>query len=1101
MKTNEESIRPTNSKPVSDLSKKYETNFKKTMNQVSPNTKLNEVDQLLSEEEFSLKKKIFSLPKMEALVFSDPKLTQVYNDMSEEGEEKYGYHYNETIMNILFNDYILNSPKYLQKYKMAIPKVKKRRDKSGINQLKKAGEIVMHHKDPQFKAKPATPQTEEIANETTGAAGAGAFAPALGYEKRVEETTTSASSGAYVGPAAWGGGDLMKGGKSKAMRKPIWQGGTIIGESKKNYLINPVAFESFYNNLNEADLSYQEELGNEYHQSHDGSNKGLGVSEIPQSPARTQMKKGIDNNTSLYVGQDVDKMRNDDVKILHNDMTQKNSYFPHPKNPNLPSDGISGRKRFDEEYYENALQQQKPNVKPFTDPAVNNKIIDKTSAFTSNTVKQWSKPDTELELHTVDRGTMDEPNNNKMEEQENIGNMITTVEELRQMKAQGQKLTAETIPILAGEALYAIAVQLADRMLPIGWNEMADTNSMWDYIDENGGMTKDELITAVKEAVNDRLEGDDMGGMMDENNIEEKSTSKSQQRLFGMAHAAQKGEIPMSKLGGAAKKIANTVSDKDVEDFASTKHKGLPEKIDEDETQDEPQEDDCFIQSNGFKNTVSCGGKYIGDFVEDDDAFNAVKQWKIKNNYYPNTWFVSDHGNMTLVDDEGNSIQEINQSLDEVEVNQYILTVKHDDGTVRIRTAASSEEAAIQNVMNAEGCPRQAIKGVKKMENKIQETNQSIIDDNPESMSNKMQPTGTPSTGNVPTGMNDSNGMNESLNLLEEINNELKAYSIHQNKLKKMTEDRKPSSLVLKDRLGAENKTNFKADLQNSDTKDIIDLEKELMWKDQQTDVGKDPQKLGQDLEKTEMKATKGTALENVGDSANDKGNEVPKRNMTSKEQDEINLYRKGQHSLVYDNEPSKRFEDRMKNDMGDKVYEIRQKQMSEFGKAPMYNKDPQPIEDTTAKKVQFDKEQSGWNDRAGLKESMVSGRYRNALNKSHIFDFTLDEVKLLKSDSKLVETLFPLDFTGLGNSYLSKSHDNKVTVNEGVVNLLESHKFFTDGKNVFAIKNSIQKLNENQEDVQKPVINEQFKKMTHLLNYKPETFTNTDNVKKNRGF
>jgi hypothetical protein len=85
---------------------------------------LNEVDDLLTEKEQSLKKKIFKLSKMEALVFSDPKLSMVYDDMAINGEEKYGYHYNETIMNMIFNDYVLNSPKYLQKYKMAIPKEK-----------------------------------------------------------------------------------------------------------------------------------------------------------------------------------------------------------------------------------------------------------------------------------------------------------------------------------------------------------------------------------------------------------------------------------------------------------------------------------------------------------------------------------------------------------------------------------------------------------------------------------------------------------------------------------------------------------------------------------------------------------------------------------------------------------------------------------------------------------------------------------------------------------------------------------------------------------------------------------------------------------------
>ena len=54
------------------------------------------------------------------------------------------------------------------------------------------------------------------------------------------------------------------------------------------------------------------------------------------------------------------------------------------------------------------------------------------------------------------------------------------------------------------------------------------------------------------------------------------SSSKAQQRFFGVVKAMQKGDIP--KKGGAGK-IAKSMSKKDVDDFASTKHKGLPNKV------------------------------------------------------------------------------------------------------------------------------------------------------------------------------------------------------------------------------------------------------------------------------------------------------------------------------------------------------------------------------------------------------------------------------------------------------------------------------------------------------------------------------------------
>ena len=57
------------------------------------------------------------------------------------------------------------------------------------------------------------------------------------------------------------------------------------------------------------------------------------------------------------------------------------------------------------------------------------------------------------------------------------------------------------------------------------------------------------------------------------------SKSKSQQRFFGMVKAKKKGEMenPSSKI----KKAAEGMSMSDVKDFAETKHKGLPEKVDE----------------------------------------------------------------------------------------------------------------------------------------------------------------------------------------------------------------------------------------------------------------------------------------------------------------------------------------------------------------------------------------------------------------------------------------------------------------------------------------------------------------------------------------
>ena len=55
--------------------------------------------------------------------------------------------------------------------------------------------------------------------------------------------------------------------------------------------------------------------------------------------------------------------------------------------------------------------------------------------------------------------------------------------------------------------------------------------------------------------------------------------SKKQQKFMGIVRAIQKGEAPASKFSKKARKVAKDMKKKDVEDFASTKHKGLPKKV------------------------------------------------------------------------------------------------------------------------------------------------------------------------------------------------------------------------------------------------------------------------------------------------------------------------------------------------------------------------------------------------------------------------------------------------------------------------------------------------------------------------------------------
>lgn len=56
------------------------------------------------------------------------------------------------------------------------------------------------------------------------------------------------------------------------------------------------------------------------------------------------------------------------------------------------------------------------------------------------------------------------------------------------------------------------------------------------------------------------------------------AVSKAQQKLFGLVKAVKSGNVKASAVSPEVKKIAKDMSTKEIDKFAGTKHKGLPEK-------------------------------------------------------------------------------------------------------------------------------------------------------------------------------------------------------------------------------------------------------------------------------------------------------------------------------------------------------------------------------------------------------------------------------------------------------------------------------------------------------------------------------------------
>ena len=120
------------------------------------------------------------------------------------------------------------------------------------------------------------------------------------------------------------------------------------------------------------------------------------------------------------------------------------------------------------------------------------------------------------------------------------------------------------------------------------------------------------------------------------------AVSKKQQKFFGIVRAIQKGE--MAPTTPETAKAAADMKKSDVKDFASTKHKGLPEKKKVDETtyykqdvkyQKKLKDDDKLHKEKDARMKY---GKNFKQFVKDVESAKLrrgeVKKWDPEKKKY-----------------------------------------------------------------------------------------------------------------------------------------------------------------------------------------------------------------------------------------------------------------------------------------------------------------------------------------------------------------------------------------------------------------------------------------------------------------------------------
>jgi hypothetical protein len=139
-----------------------------------------------------------------------------------------------------------------------------------------------------------------------------------------------------------------------------------------------------------------------------------------------------------------------------------------------------------------------------------------------------------------------------------------------------EKLTPKQIGVLyskINEALGSVKMA-ADKADPAKIKTLTDQG-----INVEIGENEEEDVSDVTKGEDDQnpIQKQGPDGMY-EVEVNEKAVSKQQQKIMGLALSVKRGDTPKSKVSKKVQDMSKEISKKDLKDFASTKHKGLPKK-------------------------------------------------------------------------------------------------------------------------------------------------------------------------------------------------------------------------------------------------------------------------------------------------------------------------------------------------------------------------------------------------------------------------------------------------------------------------------------------------------------------------------------------
>ena len=127
------------------------------------------------------------------------------------------------------------------------------------------------------------------------------------------------------------------------------------------------------------------------------------------------------------------------------------------------------------------------------------------------------------------------------------------------------------------------------------------------------------------------------------------SVSKAQQKFMGMVHAAQKGDL--ENPSPEVEKAADSMTDKAAKDFASTKHKGLPNHVKKENKIDLEDEDlpSAVVPGVSVENTMKTYDANCGCFRTESINELTSNERQIKNGNPNNVYYAFYKGQFEAV--------------------------------------------------------------------------------------------------------------------------------------------------------------------------------------------------------------------------------------------------------------------------------------------------------------------------------------------------------------------------------------------------------------------------------------------------------------------